>query len=535
MSPIFTVLGDSNVRNHVTKTSRRANPSLSAAQIVPCGHLAIFADSIIKTRNESTVCIVSCITNFLTSVKGTNTPAHRVDPVLQEVQAVLQEVCAGNPDRTYMISPPMYRAAPTWYREGLSEILIQFAQVMHHEKPPNLHLLPSFASPELGPDGVHLTPFSGLEFVLHLFDSANDVLDSLEMSPEDKSLRTAASNRVLEDRVVVLEQDHRRLNKVVEHKIAIDSELADWRENERNEDCFIIHGLPKISGDLTGKDWQDQALRDVQGVMVTLMGKQMPIVFVQNVTNRNRVDAEIKYSVKMEDVATSKLIHKKFGMFFKGSVDRRPTALKKFDIKSRVTHETSIRVSLLKLMAQRYRDSNPGGKAQVIHYDPRPLIKITPPSSSSDRRTRSYNFVEAAKTFPSNFTASELDPILKRINPKLSGKLRSIFIVLSDDVYQKKSRDRVRGDRGERADRGERGDRGDCGDREDRGDRTNRGSRGSRSERGSRSDSDQDEEDMASGGRSPSPPPPVTAPGTASRSRGHKRGLPPSKGNAAKK
>ena len=332
MSPIFTVLGDSNVRNHVTKTSRRANPSLSAAQIVPCGHLAIFADSIIKTRNESTVCIVSCITNFLTCVEGTNTPAHRVDPVLQEVQAVLQEVCAGNPDRTYMISPPMYRAAPTWYREGLSEILIQFAQ--------------------------------------------------------------------------------------------------------------------------------------------------------------------------------------------------------KFDIKSRVTHETSIRVSLLKLMAQRYCDSNPGGKAQVIHYDPRPLIKITPPSSSSDRRTRSYNFVEAAKTFPSNFTASELDPILKRINPKLSGKLRSIFIVLSDDVYQKKSRNRARGDRGERADRGERGDRGD---REDRGDRTNRGSRGSRSERGSRSDSDQDDEDMASGGRSPSPPPPATAPGTASRSRGHKRGLPPSKGNAAKK
>ena len=80
------------------------------------------------------------------------------------------------------------------------------------------------------------------------------------MPPEKVAERTAASNRVLEDRVVVLEQDHRRLNKVVEDKVAIDSELADWRENERNEDCFMIHGLPRISNDLTGKDWQDQAM-----------------------------------------------------------------------------------------------------------------------------------------------------------------------------------------------------------------------------------------------------------------------------------
>ena len=227
------------------------------------------------------------------------------------------------------------------------------------------------------------------------------------------------------------------MNKVVEHKIAIDSELADWRENERSEDCFVIHGLPKISGDLTGKDWQDQALRDVQGVMVTLMGKEMPIVFVQNVTNRNRVDAEIKYSVKMEDVATSKLIRKKFGMFFKGSVDRRPTALKKFDIKSRVTHETSIRVSLLKLMAQRYRDSNPGGKAQVIHYDPRPLIKITPPPSAKDRRVKVYNYIDAVKRLPCTWPESEVEPILRRINPELMGQIRSLFVVLSDDQFRK--------------------------------------------------------------------------------------------------
>ena len=76
----------------------------------------------------------------------------------------------------------------------------------------------------------------------------------------------------------------------------------------------------------------------------------------------------MKYNVKMTSVADSDMIRKKFGSFFLGSKDGRPPSLKAINIKNRTTPETKTRVDLLKLMAQRYRASNPDGRAQVIIF-----------------------------------------------------------------------------------------------------------------------------------------------------------------------
>ena len=75
---------------------------------------------------------------------------------------------------------------------------------------------------------------------------------------------------------------------------------------------------------------------------------------------------------------------------------------------------------------------------QAIGYDPRPVLKITPPSSASDNRPKSYRFIEAVKVLPTTFTQSETDFIFLKINPRLCGQLRSIFICLSDDEFRKK-------------------------------------------------------------------------------------------------
>ena len=119
----------------------------------------------------------------------------------------------------------------------------------------------------------------------------------------------------------------------------------------------------------------------------------------------------------------SSVIRKKFGSFFLGAKDGRPDGLKHINIKNRVTAETKTRVEILKLLARRYRDSNPEGKAQVISYDFRPLIKITPPPGASDRRVKTYNYVEAVRALPCNFSSSEVTPILRRINPELVGQV----------------------------------------------------------------------------------------------------------------
>lgn len=65
------------------------------------------------------------------------------------------------------------------------------------------------------------------------------------------------------------------------------------------------------------------------------------------------------------------------------------------------------------------------------------MIKITPPSSASDTRLKVYHFVEAVKSLPTSFTRDELEFIYKKVNPRLCGQLRSLFICLSDDDFRK--------------------------------------------------------------------------------------------------
>ena len=337
----------------------------------------------------------------------------------------------------------MYRSSPVWYREGLSEILALFSQVLSSEKPPNLHLLPSFATPEFENDGVHLTAYSGLEFILHLFDSAADLLSSIALPLPDLAIRGCESSRVLEDRMMVIEQDHRRLNRVVESKTAADAELADFHANERTQDFFVVSGLRRISDDLVGKAWQDQAVKDVSAFIKKLMGRSLKIVFVKNATKRFE-GAEVTYSVQMSSVDDSKAIRNKFGSFFLTGVDKRPSNLLDYSVKNFVTPETQIRITILKLLAKKYRESNPGSRVKVIGYQPRPMIKITPASSASDRRIMLFNYVEAVRKLPCTFTPDEIEPITRRVNPKLTGQIRSIFVVLSDDVYKKKKQEQER-------------------------------------------------------------------------------------------
>ena len=128
---VFSLLGDSNVKPHVTKTSRRANPQLKNAQILSCGHLGIFRETLAQIKADVTVAIISCMSNFVSSADGPSAVSHRVDPVLQEVQSALHAACVADPSRFFLVSPPMYRTQPIWYREGLPEILNLFSQVLN--------------------------------------------------------------------------------------------------------------------------------------------------------------------------------------------------------------------------------------------------------------------------------------------------------------------------------------------------------------------------------------------------------------------
>jgi hypothetical protein len=81
----------------------------------------------------------------------------------------------------------------------------------------------------------------------------------------------------------------------------------------------------------------------------------------------------------MECAAHSQEIRSKFGYFFTRGVDTRPPPLSKISIGNRLTPASQIRVAIMKLLAARYVASNPEGKARVISYEARPMLKIIPP------------------------------------------------------------------------------------------------------------------------------------------------------------
>jgi len=47
---------------------------------------------------------------------------------------------------------------------------------------------------------------------------------------------------------------------------------------------------------------------------------------------------------------------------------------------------------------------------------------------------KNFTFIEAVKKLPTNFTPKELRPILLKAGNRFSGRLRSTFVVLSDDA-----------------------------------------------------------------------------------------------------
>ena len=248
----FSILGDSNVKRHLNPVNCRDRPLMSGCQLLPCGKVSLLAETLRAVREESNVVVVSCLTNFLTQSEDAGSVTFRVDPVLREVHQIICDFATGREEVSFIVAPPMYRLVPLWYRDGMPEVLIKFSEIFR-DKPFNVHLMSSFPTPDLEGDGVHLTAYSGMEFVLHLFGASGSLLEAAQLPPDEASSLVSEQTRALEDRVVSLEQDHRRLNKSVEKRSAQDAELADFQENVRNESWIVVRGLARLPEGLGSK------------------------------------------------------------------------------------------------------------------------------------------------------------------------------------------------------------------------------------------------------------------------------------------
>ena len=522
----FTILGDSNVSQNMTALNRRASPLMEDCQVLSCRKLASFSDCLRTMRSASNSCIISCLTNFITDISSRRSTSAsisaRVEPVLDDIRAILTEFSAANPDVMFFISPPMYRRKPEWYRHGLSEILVQFSKSLAGLLTPSFHLLPSFGFPDLEDDGVHLTPYAGLKFVVHLFDSSLDLIKASGAPIPVGVAKLQETSRVLEDRVVILEQGQRHLRQELQMKTAIDAELADYEENVRNECFFVLSGLEPVPSDLVGRDWQNFAKDLVQSKIKLILGRESKIVVVSGL----RRDAKPIYLVKLESVDDSKRIRDKFGSSFKAGATPLPDNLKGLSIRIRLTHATRVRIAIMQVLAGHYKKSNPGSRTQVVNFEPRPMLRLTPPPGASDPRVLSFTFIEAVTKLPIKFSRKDYAFIMKTVSGKFKGQLRSLFVVISDDERDfGHRRQDSESSAGSSSSSGSESDTGDVGDSRD--------TRGRQPERVSDTSTRARNESLTRDrGSAPVPHTSTQAPPTSGR--GSKRGAPTAKGGPHK-
>ena len=338
------------------------------------------------------------------------------------------------------IAPPLFRRQPAWYNNGLTQIAARFSTVFTSHQQPNLHLLPSFSSQDLLPDGKFLTPVSGLHYVLHIFDQTEMLMTRATLTNESQLAQVQEQVRHHEDRMSYLENRHVGLQLQADSKIAADAEFDDWTRNRSEEDWIVIKGLPQLAN-VTRQEWPMAVKRQVsEAIKLVLHANRSRLDFeVLHVFNPFRPDATgpTTYNVRMDSVYTAKKLREMFSGFFRHHRPlSRPPALKGVSFRNKITLETKIRIEILRQLGSVYKASNPGSTFDVRGYDPRPVLVTVPPRSASARQ-RTFNFVQAATTLPANFSDEHLTRIFQVIGDRFRGKLKSLFIVLNDDDHDR--------------------------------------------------------------------------------------------------
>ena len=109
MSRIFSIVGDWNIQRHMNPTNCRDRPLMSGSEVIPCGKLSILAEALKSVREESTICVVSCVSNFLTGSKSAgSTVSPRIEPVLSDFCKALNLASGDRSDIIYLVSAPLW-------------------------------------------------------------------------------------------------------------------------------------------------------------------------------------------------------------------------------------------------------------------------------------------------------------------------------------------------------------------------------------------------------------------------------------------
>ena len=425
------------MRRHHSPVNTQGRPLWSRTKFIPCSRLSLLTAALDSVPQDCDAVIVACVSNFITASSTASIVSVRVQVPIASFLEKLANFAQVRGQAQVFVCPPMYRSSPLWYRDGMAEISRTFASSIRDlkDRPPNLWVMPSFSDATLEADGVHLDVYSGLKYIHHLYDASQSLFSASVLSADVRVDHLSEAARGIEGRVVNLEQDHSRLNHGFEFHSAVTAEFMDYTENVRNEEFIMVQGLTRLPK-LDPKEWQIQARASVDKLL-SEMGFTYKTKYVQNSTGKGK-DSKVLYKARMDSVAISREIRDKFSSFFAGGKDSRPPSLSGISIRNCVTPGTLARIAILQLLGRRYRDSNSGSRFQVVAYESRPILKLTPPSGASDTRVMTYSYIEAITKLPVSFSLDEVRGLMSRVSPRLHGNLKATLFVLTEDMIPKK-------------------------------------------------------------------------------------------------
>ena len=108
VSRLFTIVGDANVRRNMTGLNIASRPSMKSAQIIDVAGASL-EPSLAQVRNESNVCIIAAVTDFLIMGGDAGTVSASVDPMLTTLRDKIFGLCLSRPAMQVQIDFPICR------------------------------------------------------------------------------------------------------------------------------------------------------------------------------------------------------------------------------------------------------------------------------------------------------------------------------------------------------------------------------------------------------------------------------------------
>ena len=104
LSRLFTIIGDANVRRNMTGLNIASREAMKSAQVIDCISSTTFDTALAEVRAESTVLIVSTLTEFILSNGFCGTVHSSLDPVLASFVTTISGFCAFRPNLKVCLS-----------------------------------------------------------------------------------------------------------------------------------------------------------------------------------------------------------------------------------------------------------------------------------------------------------------------------------------------------------------------------------------------------------------------------------------------